>query len=75
MPWKLCIWFGYCSGVNGNAFDSPGLSEDVESRAAGKSRALEVLADGYTVEDDGEYHHFPASAVSHIKLYEYEEEE
>lgn len=75
MPWRLKVWFGYCSNTNGDAFDSPAIDEEVASKAAGKARALEILADGHTSESASEYHHFPAASISHMKLYEYEEEE
>lgn len=72
MAWKLKIWFGY-DGWGGSG--SPAFNENFGTKGAGVTRAEEVLADGYTVTTDGVYHHFPASAIVHIRLGEYELEE
>ena len=72
MAWKLEIWFGY-DGWDGAG--SPAIDEDFGTKAAGVTRAEENIADGYTVTTDGVYHHFPASAVTHVRLGEYEPEE
>ena len=67
MPWKLQVWFAYSDRA-----DAP-LVEEFDTKAEGITRAGEVLAeDGVTVNDNGTYHYYPISALTHIKLSEYE---
>ena len=69
MAWKLSIWFGHSDRAD------PALVEEVVNQAAGNARAQEVLADGYTVVIGDINHHFPAGAVTHVKLEEITEPE
>lgn len=66
MPWRLDIWFGYSDRAD------PAIVRDFESKAEGIALAKEVLADGLTETVEGVYHHFPANAITHVRLGEYE---
>ena len=66
MAWRLEVWFGYSD----RAADPP-VKEEFETKALGIARGEEILVDGYTVTGvDGAFHHFPGSAVAHVRLEE-----
>jgi hypothetical protein len=63
MAWKLDVWFGFSDRAD------PAVVEEFETKAAGITRGEEIIADGYTVTNgDGVFHHFPAHAVTHVRL-------
>ena len=69
MPWKLNIWFGFSD------CGTPVIVEEFEEKADGISRAQEILTDGYTENSPSLHEHWPASAITHIELFEFEEPE
>jgi len=83
MAWNLEIWFGYDGWLDAESayylgvrrLSGPTLEEAFDTKNEGVTRAQELLADGYTVTVNGVYHHFPASAITHVMLKEYEPEE
>jgi len=69
MAWKLEIWWGYSSKCS-----RPVLEEEFEEKAEGIARAVEVIADGYTVSDPGRHQHYPPGGINYVDLYEFSEE-
>lgn len=65
MGWRLHVWFGYSDCA------VPAVVENFDTKLEAKNRGLEILSDGYLV-DKSRYHFYPASAVTHIELFEYE---
>ena len=71
MLWKLEVWFGYNGWINDD-HHKPAVDEDFETKPEAVSRGQEVLAEGYTVNISGVHFHFPASAITKVKIGEYE---
>lgn len=69
MAWKLEIWWGYSSKCS-----QPVLEEEFEEKVDGTDRAVEILADGYTVSVPGRHQHYPSGGITYVDLYEFSEE-
>ena len=70
MAWKLEIWWGYSSKCS-----QPGLVEEFDAKAEGVARAVEVIADGYTISAPARHQHYPAGGITYVDLYQFTEEE
>ena len=64
MSWTLSVWFAYSDRAD------PALVEQFDTKAEGAARAVEVLEDGYTVDNPGEHDYLPANAITHVRLWE-----
>ena len=70
MAWKLEIWWGYSSKCS-----QPAVQEEFEEKADGIARAVEILADGYTISVPSRHQHYPPGGITFVELYEFSEEE
>lgn len=66
MSWTLKIWWAYSDRDQYR----PAFIEQFDTKAEGQARALEVIEDGWAVDNPGEHDYLPSNAITHVSLYE-----